>query len=106
MSVTFSYHSLVLTSDPLIFSCFPSVDPMGDDCPGSGIKCVYMCGTHELSIPICPIDKSEHCFCPPYLYFNLLPALHVDAKSKCFIEVDSEMKGFFGTADPACFALE
>lgn len=22
-------------------SCFPSVEPMGDDCLGSGIKCVY-----------------------------------------------------------------
>lgn len=30
-----------------ISSCFPLVDPMGDDYPGSGIKCVYMCASSD-----------------------------------------------------------
>ena len=50
--------------------------------------------------------KANIAFAPLTYILNLLPALHVDAKSKCFIEVDSEMKGFFRTADLACFALE
>lgn len=37
---------LFWTLTPFIFSFLPSVDPLGDDCPGSGIKCLYMSGCH------------------------------------------------------------
>lgn len=94
MSVTFSYHSIDANSlTPLIFSCFPSVDPMGDDYPGSGIKCVYTCDSRALSINY----NSKHCLYPPYVcIFNLTQALHVNpyiAKAvkyviQCFLLID------------------